>query len=762
VYTVDTRSGMLASTDPKTLTPHGSPQPLAAGLEPDGVAIDGRGQPWAADHDTGELVWLSGGQRRTHPAALSDTSHLTVTQDQPALVDPARGTADLLDPDTGAVTRSAQPDLRPGDTVAVSGSPGRPRLLVSVASRGAFIACTFDTATCTTPLTIGSPGNDLGAPVEVDNHAVVPDYTTGQAAIIDLTTMRLLAQRQLFNHPVRFELLVQDGIIFFNDPTSNHAGVLNLTGELRLITKYDHTNPDNGTTPTPGTSTQSGQPPRPDRQASNPGPDSTPTKPGPRLSGPSSATPGPRSPDSPGPPSPDPVMSIVVTPRNSGLVGEEFEFTLLSRPATGITDARWRFGDGTDATGTTVHHRWDRAGTFHVTAAATLSTGREAPIAETTMVIDPPGTPPRIEHLNIDRPNPVIGQTVHFSANTTGSQPEQWHWTITNPNHPETPTTATTPTFQHAFTTPGIHTINLTITAGTHTASTSQNLTVASGRVLAWGFNSSEQTSVPAQAASGVIAIATGGSVHSLALRADGSVIGWGENSSGQVSVPPQATHDVIAITAGSSHSLALKSDGSVIAWGANFAGQASVPPQAASDVIAIAAGASHSLALKSDGSVIGWGDNFAGQVTVPPQATHDVTAVDGGETFSLALKADGSVIAWGADHTGRPMSVPPQAAHDVIAISAGADHSLALKSDGSVIGWGDNFSGQVSVPPEATHDVIAISAGPGHSVALKADGSVIRWGDDPAEVLTVPPQATHDVIAISAGGTHILALSAV
>ncbi|MBP2329594.1 hypothetical protein JOF56_009979 [Kibdelosporangium banguiense] len=753
LYTFDTHSGMLASTDPETLIPQGRPQPLAAGIAPDGLAVDSRGQPWAAGQQTGELVWLSEGQRRTRPAALPGTPRLTATQDQPALVDPARGTAELLDPDTSAVTRSARPDIRTGDMVAVSGSPDRSRLLLSVGTRGAFIMCTFDTASCTTPLTVGAPHSDLGVPVEVDHYAVVPDYATGQASIIDLTTMRLVAQRQLFDHPVRFELLSRDGIIFFNDPNGNRAGVLDLAGDVRIITKYNPAASGNGGPHIPDPTTQTDQPSRPDGEnPTNTGSGSVTAKPGPGIPARPSGAPWTPPPDPTEPPSPGPAVSIVVKPRNHGLVGEQFELTLTSRLPVGIAQAHWRFGDGSEATGTTVHHRGERPGTFPVSAAATLTTGEKAPIAETTIVVDPLGTPPRIDHLTIRRPTPVIGEKVHFSAKVSGSPPEKWNWTISKPDQPSSTVSATTPDFHHVFTTPGTYTINLTITAGAHSARASQNLTVALGSVKAWRDNSAGQVLVPPEAASGVVAIAAGGE-HSLALKADGSVIGWG-----QVLVPPEAASGVVAIAAGGEHSLALKADGSVIGWGYNDTRQVSVPPEAASGVVAIAAGDRHSLALKADGSVIGWGSDRFGQAEVPPKADSGVVAIAAGDRHSLALKADGSVIGWGSDRFGQA-EVPPKADSGVVAIAAGGDYSLALKADGSVIGWGHNDTRQVSVPPEADSGVVAIAAGDRHSLALKADGSVIGWGYNGFGQLKVPPEAASGVVAIAAGGYHSLAL---
>jgi alpha-tubulin suppressor-like RCC1 family protein len=54
-------------------------------------------------------------------------------------------------------------------------------------------------------------------------------------------------------------------------------------------------------------------------------------------------------------------------------------------------------------------------------------------------------------------------------------------------------------------------------------------------------------------------------------------VVAWGSNTSGQSTVPASAT-GVIAISAGSNHTLVLKADGSLVCWGANGAGQCTIP----------------------------------------------------------------------------------------------------------------------------------------------------------------------------------------
>ncbi len=78
------------------------------------------------------------------------------------------------------------------------------------------------------------------------------------------------------------------------------------------------------------------------------------------------------------------------------------------------------------------------------------------------------------------------------------------------------------------------------------------------GTVVAWGYNSSGQSKVPA-GLSGVVAIAAGGR-HTVALKQDGTVVAWGSDSTGQTTVPAGLS-GVVAIAAGGFHTVALKLD---------------------------------------------------------------------------------------------------------------------------------------------------------------------------------------------------------
>ena len=193
------------------------------------------------------------------------------------------------------------------------------------------------------------------------------------------------------------------------------------------------------------------------------------------------------------------------------------------------------------------------------------------------------------------------------------------------------------------------------------------------GTVLAWGYNASGETNVPA-GLNNVTAIACG-DFHDLALKADGTVAGWGQNTSLQLT--NAAATNVVAIAAGSQFSLALRVDGSVVGWGNNAAGQTTIPP-AATNVVAIAAGGQHSLALRANGTVIGWGNNSSAQITFPAGLSN-IVAIAASSLHCTLLRADGTVVSFGSDYTITASNAVPADLVNVIAISSASDHDFGL-----------------------------------------------------------------------------------
>jgi len=91
------------------------------------------------------------------------------------------------------------------------------------------------------------------------------------------------------------------------------------------------------------------------------------------------------------------------------------------------------------------------------------------------------------------------------------------------------------------------------------------------GSIVGWGL------SVPAKLPCAVFQAVEAGDTFSLGLTASGSIIAWGYNSSGQTSIPAP-NRDFVAAATGGYHGLGLKADGSIVAWGRNDQGQTDVP----------------------------------------------------------------------------------------------------------------------------------------------------------------------------------------
>jgi hypothetical protein len=440
VYAVDTHRGLYTDADPHTLAPGRPPAPLAAQITPEATALDPAGRLWVFDTANGDLTSISRGQRHTRPrAAPPGPARLVIADDAPVLVSLADRTATAIDPGTGRAGDSINVDLRPDDQVEVSGSPHAPRLYV-VASRGLLMVCDL-TNGCADAVPLAAQGAQLGAAVESGDRVFVPDYSTGRVWIVDLKDSRVVARPQVLTPRTRFQLLARDGVVFFNDPNTERAGVVHLDGGVRRIAKYDPADPRKGLTGGPDKKPTPHKPAKEPLTPQPPAPTAAPTN---RPAVPPTSPPGlnPPNPPAPNPPAnPRPTLRPTLrptprpTPRPTTTtpaplprlritrstptpqVDEQVTLRVTAETAPNPTNAHWTFGDGQTANGLTTTHRWATAGTFQVSVQATFADGRTA---TASMAIDV--TPATVQLRGVEVNAPAINFIFEPSGTMTVGQ----------------------------------------------------------------------------------------------------------------------------------------------------------------------------------------------------------------------------------------------------------------------------------------------------------------------------------------------------
>ncbi|GAA3117738.1 InlB B-repeat-containing protein [Streptomyces echinatus] len=421
LYAVDTEHGVLVQTDPVTLARRGDLQPLAADAAPESTVLDDHGALWALDDRTGDLNILRAGHRVTRRGVKAPgPGRLVVAGGAPVLVDTAARTASLLDRDSGEPASAVPLELRDGDEVAISGSPHSARLYV--VSRGVLTICELKSTNCGRAISLGRSGDGFGAAVENGGRLFVPNYVTGRVWIVDLATSKVVAQPEVLDPPTRFQLLTRDGVVFFNDPASERAGIIRLDGDVLKVPKYDPGNPDKGLTERPDD--EGGLSPehpteRPDDPESSPAPtpssdvsvppDSSPPPDsgGTPPSQPSTGGPkplpstGPSGPSTPPPPttspppstSPPPGPPTVSISLSQTTATTDEPVTLRATAPTGKpspTGATWTFGDGKTGSGVLTSHAWTTPDTFQINVTATFPGGRTAVAAASVQITERP------------------------------------------------------------------------------------------------------------------------------------------------------------------------------------------------------------------------------------------------------------------------------------------------------------------------------------------------------------------------------------
>jgi hypothetical protein len=390
---LDTQRGLFTDADPITLAPRIPPIPLTTRLAEGTAVVDTGNRLWLLDQTTGDLIWITDHQRHRRQAAHPGHAQLTLANGNPVVVDPAGHTASTIDPATGLTTATTELDLHAGDTVSISGSDHANRLYL-VTSAGVLDICDLTAASCDRAVPL-STAHQLGAPTEAGNRLFVPDYTTGSVWVIDLDHAAIIAEPQVLTPPGQFQLLSRDGIVFFNDPNSERAGVIRLDGTVATTAKYDPGHPTvglhvpgsgnaraNGTDRSragsngrPQAAGQTLDPPGSQQQTAPP-PGILPTTPGTIPLG--GSPPGTTPPTTTPPPGSGPPNLRITLSKATPTVDEGITLRVGTDSGQGPASAQWDFGDGQQSAGVTTIHHWGAARTYQVSVTAMMPDGQQA------------------------------------------------------------------------------------------------------------------------------------------------------------------------------------------------------------------------------------------------------------------------------------------------------------------------------------------------------------------------------------------------
>jgi hypothetical protein len=139
------------------------------------------------------------------------------------------------------------------DTVRFGGSVATNRVYVASGRQGVLRVSDLDSGACAdVVIPVADRGDDLGAPQESGGRVFVPNYSDGTVTVVDVDSARVATTDPVVAAGRTFDLFDHDGRAFYNDPATEHAGVIRIDGEVSPVAKYDPADPGSGVEPAAG------------------------------------------------------------------------------------------------------------------------------------------------------------------------------------------------------------------------------------------------------------------------------------------------------------------------------------------------------------------------------------------------------------------------------------------------------------------------------------------------------------------------------
>ncbi|URM98888.1 fibronectin type III domain-containing protein [Actinomadura madurae] len=245
-YLIDAKAGTVQPIDVGTLQDAGSPVRLTGRLGQAGV--DEGGTLWVPRSDDGMVipVTAAGSGTPVDVQGRGSTMAVSIVAGRPVVVDATRGRVSLVGP-TGMIWSATLPGLRTGAPLLAPATQGSPKLPLLDRTGGTlFVVDVQAQSVHATVRAVADGPTDFGAPVVSGDRAYVPDFRSGSVLVYSISRNAWEPSIKVTRSPGRFESVVRDGIVYFNDVHGPGALVVGADGKPLPVEKYPSGEPQDG------------------------------------------------------------------------------------------------------------------------------------------------------------------------------------------------------------------------------------------------------------------------------------------------------------------------------------------------------------------------------------------------------------------------------------------------------------------------------------------------------------------------------------
>lgn len=235
---IDRSANTVQRIDADTLVPIGDPIATAGGVN--AAVADADGVIWVATRTAGNVVRVSReGRTELVPVAAQGTP-LTVTLvgGRPVAVDTANGVVVAIDATSLERSERARLGQPPAGNLLVSSTDTpAPYLWLLDAEANALFRADLRTRRIDGPVAVGAGDVQWGQPVVQGGRVYAPNLGGHTMAVVDTETLERMDELAVPGQGPDFDLTLEGGALWANDPTSGDAVIVDRQGKARGVGK---------------------------------------------------------------------------------------------------------------------------------------------------------------------------------------------------------------------------------------------------------------------------------------------------------------------------------------------------------------------------------------------------------------------------------------------------------------------------------------------------------------------------------------------